>query len=192
MAESFTLGAHPRAAEGRSADSVGRAEFRRLLDGVWAMHAGRLAALVAALGLKREQAADVLQDVYVTTLQQPPAMEDQTELVRWLFRVTANRANLEHRRRGSWRKLWQSLARTWRSETAACGELNVGELRSDVERALATLDDDDRKLVAMRYFSDLNSREIAEIVGIPEATVRGRLRVARRTLALELADWNDE
>jgi DNA-directed RNA polymerase specialized sigma24 family protein len=44
----------------------------------------------------------------------------------------------------------------------------------------------------MRYFSDLNSREIAAIVGIPEATVRGRLRAARQTLAKQLANWIDE
>jgi RNA polymerase sigma factor (sigma-70 family) len=109
--------------------------------------------------------------------------------VRWLFRVTANRCKLEHRRRGRWRRLWSSLAAAWRRD-AASGTA-TGELKTEVERALARLSDGDRELVAMRYFSDLNSREIAAIAGIPDTTVRTRLRAIRRRLAVELAEWND-
>jgi len=61
----------------------------------------------------------------------------------------------------------------------------------EVNRALARLTEGDREVVVMRYFSELNSREIAEIVDMPEATVRGHLRAARRKLADELEDWND-
>jgi RNA polymerase sigma-70 factor (ECF subfamily) len=163
--------------------------FRRLLECAWAEQAPRLAAMAAALGLAREQVADVLQEVYLMALARPPAISDRTELARWLTRVTANRAHLEHRRRSRWRRLWNNLARAWRTELPAAPS---SELIGEVERALATLDDGDRALVAMRYFSELNSREIAEIVGIPESTVRGRLRAARRKLALELAGWNDD
>jgi len=177
------------AADSPSADGASLSAFGRLLECVWAEQAPRLSALAFGLGLRRDQVADLLQDVFASALAQPPAIEDREELARWLFRVTANRANLEHRRRGRWQRLWQSLARTWTNESPC----EVGkELKAEVERALATLEPEDRTLVAMRYFSELNSREIAEIVGISESTIRGRLRAARRKLALELADWNDE
>lgn len=165
--------------------------FRQLLEGVWADQEASLAALALGLGLRREQAADALQDVYLMAIQKPPAISDQAELVRWLFRVTVNRCHLEHRRRGRWRRLWGSLTRTWEGEARGTAALPGGELEKEVENAMARLGDDDRALVAMRYFSDLNSREISEIVGLPESTVRGRLRTARRKLALDLADWND-
>jgi RNA polymerase sigma-70 factor (ECF subfamily) len=67
----------------------------------------------------------------------------------------------------------------------------LDELKLNVERALARLDKEDRSLVVLRYFSELNSREIAQIAGLPDATVRGRLRAARRILASELGEWND-
>ena len=189
-ARSLPLGVLSAAAICPSVDGAGGLTgFRRLLEGVWTAQAHRLAALTAALGLPRELAADVLQDVYVTALRQPPAIDKEAELLRWLFRVTANRAKLEHRRRGRWRRLWHSLARSWRDDVPAA---LCGELKTEIERALATLDEDDRTLVAMRYFAELNSREIGEIVGMPEATVRGRLRAARQKLAHELADWQDD
>jgi RNA polymerase sigma-70 factor, ECF subfamily len=166
--------------------------FRPLLDEVWAGCEERLMRLVLAMGVPGGQAADVLQDVYLTTLQKPPAIASETELQRWLFRVTVNRCQLEHRQRSRWQRLWARLAETWRSESPAVSPAAAhGELKDDVARALATLNDDDRALVAMRYFSGLNSRQIAEVVGRPQATVRSRLRAARRKLATELEDWND-
>ena len=187
-------GSLPVVAARRSAEGLSALRpFRRLLDEVWRGSEDRLSRLVLGLGLKADQAADVLQDVYLMTLQKPPAIGEAAELARWLVRVTANRCHREHRRRGRWRKLWDSLATTCKFETtpAAIAEAG-GELKREVDQALARLADDDRLLIAMRYFADLNSREIGQIMDLPEATVRGRLRAARRKLAQELADWNDD
>src|SRR4030095_5768155 len=87
--------------------------FRRLMERVWSDQVASLAALAAGLGLRREQAADVLQDVYLTALRHPPTIDTGSELTRWLFRVTANRCRLEHRQRGRWQRLWRSLAGAW-------------------------------------------------------------------------------
>lgn len=163
---------------------------QRLLDAVWAAQTGALAALAVGLGLKRDAAADVLQDVYLTALRRPPPIADETYLAGWLFRVTANRCRLEHRRHGRWRRAWQSLS-GGRHGDGHVGGVPIGELRRDVDAALARLADDDRLLVVLRYFANQNSRQIAEIVDQPEATVRGRLRIARQFLARELAEWND-
>jgi RNA polymerase sigma-70 factor (ECF subfamily) len=160
--------------------------FRRLLDEIWEESEPPLAKLAVGLGLRGNETADVLQDVYLTALHTPPAIGDRVELRQWLFRVTANRC-----RRSRWLRLWSSLALAWTTRHPIKNAVVRGELTHEIQRALATLNDDDRKLVVMRYFSDLNSREIADIVGMPEGTVRGRLRTVRRKLADELKDWND-
>ena len=192
VSQSIDVGTFPAAFAGDvAAGARGLSPFRRLLEAVWTAQAQQLAALALGLGLKREQAADVLQDVYLMAIDRPPAISDAGELKRWLFRVTVNRCHLEHRRKSRWRRLWQTMATVWRSDGAVVDPVDQ-ELKQEVDQALATLPHDDRPLVAMRYFSNLNSREIAEIVGIPESTVRGRLRAARQKLAIELASWNDE
>jgi RNA polymerase sigma-70 factor, ECF subfamily len=166
--------------------------FRRLLDEVWRKNDASLAKLAIGVGLSGDQQADVLQDVYLMAIRQPPAIHSEAEVVRWLFRVTVNRCHLEHRRRGRWRRMWSSLVRAWDGDQRPHGAAAFGELKVQVDRALATLIEDDRTLVVMRYFLNLNSRQIAEIVEMPEATVRGRLRSARRKLADELVDWKEE
>jgi RNA polymerase sigma-70 factor (ECF subfamily) len=164
--------------------------FRPLLDDAWRASEEQLLRLTIGMGLRSERAVDVLQDVFLAAIERPPTIGEESDLVRWLFRVTANRCRLEHRRRGRWRRLWSSLASAWRSDVAGNNAV-TSELKTEVERALAKLSADDRELVAMRYFSDLNSREIAAILGIPDTTVRTRLRAIRRRLAGELAEWND-
>jgi RNA polymerase sigma-70 factor, ECF subfamily len=172
------------------AEARSPAAFGRLLEEVWQANQPRLARLALGLGLKSDQVADILQDTYLAAMREPPAIHDEAGLVRWLFRLTVNRCHLEHRRRGRWRRLWTSLATAW-SVRAPSDATYHGELRSEVDRALALLTHEDRTLVVLRYFADLNSRQIGEILGLPEATIRGRLRAARHKLAAELADWND-
>jgi RNA polymerase sigma-70 factor, ECF subfamily len=65
-------------------------------------------------------------------------------------------------------------------------------LRLDVARALAELDETDREIALLRYFVEMNSREIGEMLGMPEGTVRRRLAVCRERLACRLAAWSED
>jgi RNA polymerase sigma-70 factor, ECF subfamily len=179
------------AADDRAARPCAEGPFRLLLDEVWRQCEPRLAKVALGLGLHSDQAADALQDVYVMAVQQPPPIAAAEELTKWLVRVTVNRCQLEHRRDGRWRRLWTSLMQAWNGQHQSQAAMPLIELQSEVRRALATLAKGDRTLVVLRYFAELNSRQIGEIVSLPEATVRGRLRAARRLLAAELADWNE-
>jgi len=52
-----------------------------------------------------------------------------------------------------------------------------------VDRAVRALPPDLRVVVHLRHFEDLSYREMGEILGIPEKTVKSRLYTARRRLA---------
>jgi RNA polymerase sigma-70 factor (ECF subfamily) len=65
-------------------------------------------------------------------------------------------------------------------------------LRLDVARALDGLEAEDREIVVLRYFVELNSREIGEVLHMPEGTVRHRLLCCRRHLAERLAPWDPQ
>ena len=55
-------------------------------------------------------------------------------------------------------------------------ELHSAEQRRKVELALATLNDGERDLLRMAYFSDLSQSEIADRTSIPLGTVKSRMR----------------
>ena len=74
----------------------------QLLEEAWTRCSPELARLAAALGIRSERQGDVLQDVFISARQSCPEKLNEDELRRWLFRVTANRCRLEHRRRKRW------------------------------------------------------------------------------------------
>jgi RNA polymerase sigma-70 factor, ECF subfamily len=55
-------------------------------------------------------------------------------------------------------------------------ELHRAERRQQVETALASLNDGERDLLRLAYFSDLSQSEIAERTSIPLGTVKSRMR----------------
>jgi RNA polymerase sigma-70 factor (ECF subfamily) len=161
-----------------------------LLERGWARWSADLARLAAALGTRRERQEDVLQDVYLTAREKCPAGLGENELRLWLFRVTANRCRLEHRRQKRWGEVLGVLA-FWRTEagdeTKQLAEQN--ELAGNVEAALGRLKQEEREIVVLRYFCNFDSRQIGELLSLPDSTVRSRLAKARKQLARDLVDW---
>ena len=155
------------------------------MPAVWAACQSELARLVAAFGVPRDSVEDVLQDVYLAVLQKPPPLAGQESLRRWLFRLAINRANLEHRRRGRWRAKLEAWGQRLRDLSRARGAstLDAFEEQELVRRALAELEPTDRSVLVLRYYAEQNSRQIAEILELPDSTVRSRLQVARQRLA---------
>ena len=61
-----------------------------------------------------------------------------------------------------------------------------------LRRGLRRLDADRRRLLALRYVDDLELREIAEVLGVPEGTVKSRLHQARTQLRELVERLSDE
>jgi RNA polymerase sigma-70 factor (ECF subfamily) len=60
--------------------------------------------------------------------------------------------------------------------------------RVSVRQALATLTEEERELVNLRYESDLAHPAIADLLGLPEGTVKVRLHRIRKRLAALIAE----
>ncbi len=56
--------------------------------------APELGRMIAAMNISADRAEDVLQDVYLSGWRDPPELP-RADLRRWLFRVTANRCNVD-------------------------------------------------------------------------------------------------
>ena len=66
------------------------------------------------------------------------------------------------------------------------------QIRDRIARAIDGLPDDQREVFLMRQVSGLSFKEIGEIVGAPENTVKSRMRYALDKLRTELADFNKD
>ena len=142
------------------------------------------------MGLGASDVEDVLQDVSVKALKGPVNSQSKEQGVRWLTRITLNRCLTEHRRRRTFKRhageiLKRHSANDAASEPTAEEIIRAEELEI-VRASLQKLDDSLLAPMVLRYFCDLNSMEIADILDLPASTVRSRLRDARMVLARDL------
>jgi RNA polymerase sigma-70 factor (ECF subfamily) len=163
---------------------------------IFLSEAGRLRRIVAGMGLGASEAEDVLQDVSIQVLRQADKYQTNEDNVRWLIKVTVNRCLMEHRRRRSFRRRASEILKR-RSETAANPSTaeRKAVIAEEIEIVRECLQELDGNLLApmvLRYFCELNSKGIGEILGLNPSTVRSRLREARMILAKRLIERSIE
>jgi RNA polymerase sigma-70 factor, ECF subfamily len=97
----------------------------------------------------------------------------------WFYRIVVNEC----------RRLLRARPRETIAEPAACSDSSALEQRLDVRAAIDALDPQLRLAVLLRYYFELNSIEIARVVGASPVTVRWRLMLAHRRLRSLLEEY---
>ncbi len=146
---------------------------------------------------RAEDAEDATQDAFVQVYRALPAARLDVPLRPWLYRIVRNRCLdlLKRRRAVPFADLAGATGEDGASgpEVADDGPLpeELAE-RADLQRllgeAIAALAPPYREVVALRYTSDLQFGEIAEVLGMPENTVKTRFQRAKAALRVALRD----
>lgn len=129
-----------------------------------------------------EDAEDVYQDVFLRFYRQETASWDGERTKAWLIRAALNRCADLGRQRLRTLPL-ESVPEPvhWADETAA-----------ELWDAVARLPEELRLPVHLYYGEGYDSNETAALLGVPAATLRGRLRRARLQLKNLLGGFEDE
>jgi RNA polymerase sigma-70 factor (ECF subfamily) len=149
-------------------------------------HERRALAVATRLLGRRQDAEDLVQEVFLTVLDRIGTFEPGRPFAPWFYRILGNRA-------ASWRKARRvRRAEALTDELASPGETPEAAaerrlLRERIERALADLSDRQRLVVRLFELDGLAGREIAALLEIEETTVRWTLHEARRKLRKALA-----
>jgi RNA polymerase sigma-70 factor (ECF subfamily) len=151
-----------------------------------------LKKIVAGMGLSASDAEDILQDVSIRVIKQPGRSRTKEQCIRWLIKVTVNRCLTEFRRRKRFRrKASEILKRRSETKTDSISAENKAVVAEELEIMRKTLQELDGSLLTpmvLRYFCDLNSSQVGEILSLSPSTVRSRLREARMILAKRLVE----
>ena len=118
-------------------------------------------------------AEDLTQHVFVKALEALPRYEARgIPFGGWLFRLARN-AVIDHVRTRHEHAELDSVA-GWTDGDAGPDEIAAVRQELDaIGEALATLTDDQREAITLRFFAGLSAREAADAMGKQEGTVRG-------------------
>lgn len=130
---------------------------------------------------EREGAEDIVQEVLVRYLKTAPVFESLEHEKAWLLRVTSNlcKNQIAYNRLRTGEELREELI------ARECEDYSV------VWDAVSDLPDKYRRVIHLYYQEGYSSREIAEILGQRESTVRSLLRRGRQKLKAVLKEVYD-
>lgn len=130
------------------------------------------------LGGPRIDAEDAAQDALERILRKLPGLDRAETFPAWLFQ-TCRGVVAQHRRR-AWLRRWVGAP----SPKVPDGRPGPGEsLVAQVHAALDELDPERREVLVLCDLEERPAPEVARLVGVPEGTVRSRLRTARQQFA---------
>jgi RNA polymerase sigma-70 factor (ECF subfamily) len=151
-------------------------------------HVNWLRALALALVHDPDRAEDLTQETYLRALESPPPQ--QRSLRAWLATVLRNLWRQEHRLEGRRRAREASVARPAEGEPGT-DVVERAELHRRLVECVTELEEPFRTTLLLRYFDGLLPKAVAERLGVPEATVRSRLRRGLERLRLRLDQDHD-
>lgn len=136
-------------------------------------------------------AADVVQEVFVSLWDHPDAFDPDRGTLRTFLAVVARRRGIDQLRRTGRRQARQARAaqdgpRVAPSVDEAAFALMAAQRVHD---ALGRLPAEQRRAIELAYLDGLTSQAVAAAMDSPEGTAKSRLRLGLRRLARELADW---
>jgi RNA polymerase sigma factor (sigma-70 family) len=152
---------------------------------------GWVRRLARALLHDTDAADDIVQETWLVAASQQP--DEERPLRPWLARVVRNLART--RRRGTARRDEREAAYEDASGRAVATPAELIE-RVELQRVVAgevlALAEPYRSTVLLHFFEGLTSAQIARRLGIPDGTVRRRLKTALDQLRAQLQARNDQ
>ncbi|HEY4024315.1 MAG TPA: sigma-70 family RNA polymerase sigma factor [Pseudonocardiaceae bacterium] len=162
-----------------------RVEEERLLRALYANHSRHLLAYVQRMvGGDRQRAEDIVQETLLRAWQN--AADLTVEGARpWLFTV-ARRLVVDSERRRRSRPV--DMPESMDAKPSTPDELDAALDACLLADALAALSPAHRQVLVEGFYGGRTTREIAELLSIPNGTVRSRMFYALQALRLALAE----
>ena len=145
----------------------------------------RLAYLV--LGDAAE-AEDATQEAFIKAFYALPRFRLGAPFRPWLLEIVANQARNQRRSGGRRTALALRAASSSNTDVSAEAEAVRREHQREVLRAVERLRDEDRSVIAYRYFLELSEAEIAAAMGCARGTVKSRMSRALQRLRSALGE----
>jgi RNA polymerase sigma-70 factor (ECF subfamily) len=170
------------------------AERRAAFEREALAHLDALYAFALKLARSRDDAEDLVSDTLLRAFERWEQYNLGTNIRAWLFTILYH-VFVSRKRRVDAREVYAPDDSEGWSAFEAVGEIDPegrfydSFLDDEITRAIEALPDEYRAAVVLSDLHDLRYAEIAEILGVPEGTVKSRLFRGRRILQKKLVDY---
>ena len=153
-------------------------------------HRGRIWRTVSSVVRRKADAEDLAQETVIKAWQAIGSYRGEASLGSWLTRIALNTAH-DHQK-----SAWMRRVCFWKDDRPdePDGALPIPEQaeRQEQQRrvrtAVARLGEKERTPIHLIYFEEYSIAEIARLEGVPESTIRSRVKVGLKRLSGALGE----
>lgn len=154
---------------------------------------------------RRDRAEEILQDVFLKVVQRSTEFKGNSKLSTWLYTIARNLC-IDHSRKMVFRRHASLdapsraggdaegptlLEKTSSGEPGADRRAISNDLAQRITAAVEELPEEQKEVFLMRQVQGMAFKDIAEVVGVPENTVKSRMRYALERLQRALDEYRD-
>src|SRR5262245_26999144 len=171
----------------------GHAESLGLLVARWE---GPLFRFVSRMVDRPDDARDVCQETFLRILDKADAFRDGARFSTWMYQIALNLCRDHTRRKRRWGRLMiaepagvevpREHAAPESVATNPATAYEHGERQGAVRRALAGLPREQREVLLLKEYEGLKFREIADVLGVAESTVKSRMYAGLDAMRMSL------
>jgi RNA polymerase sigma-70 factor, ECF subfamily len=185
--QEISAGSSPRQTALTDEEIVGRvcAGEHRLFELLMRRHNRQIYRAARAVVHDESETEEVMQDAYVRAYEHLHEFEGRSRFSTWLTRIALHEAFARSRRRKRFEALDSSTGKVEMRATSARDpeqRTSDSEMRVLLETAIGALPENYRVVFILREVEGMKGAEVAECLGLPEATVKTRLFRARARL----------
>ena len=153
---------------------------REALSLLWQAHSANVLNLAFRMMKDRDEAEDILMDIFVQIPKKIQGFQGQSALATWLYRLTVNACLMKLRAQKRHRELEEEHLDSIIEEALGKGDLKNENFDPELlEKGLAELPAESRSMLWLKDAEDLDVKDLAEIYKMPEGTIKARLSRAR-------------
>ena len=152
---------------------------REALGMLWKEHSSKVLNLAFRTLRDRDEAEDILMDVFVQVPSAIKSFKGQSAVATWLYRLTVNACLMKLRAGKRHRELEEEHLDTIIEEALGKADAANDFDPTLLEKGLAQLNAETRSMLWLKDAEDLDVKDLAEIYKMPEGTVKARLSRAR-------------
>jgi RNA polymerase sigma-70 factor (ECF subfamily) len=124
-------------------------------------------------------AQDTVQETWMAVIRGLVTLKDVARFRTWLFRIASHKCQDHWRQNESSRQVAEGLKR---QPDTALRVASPNLERTDIEAAFRRLPPESRTVLMLMYLQDFSVGEMADVLSLPEGTVKSRLYHARQQL----------
>lgn len=173
--------------------AVGKGD-KRAFDEIYERYSGPLLGyFMRMLWKDREKAEDFVHDIFAKIIRKPELFDPTRKFKTWLYSVANNMCKNEYKKQEVRKNTSNGLDSHYAVSDAnsnVLSEVQDRQFRDEFEASLEALDEKHSEVFRLRHLDGLSIKEIAEVLGISDGTVKSRLFYATKYLAESLKDFN--